>query len=112
MKRFLPILLVLCMISGAAFADPLALLDDYFDEIIQPIDEADPSAGEFVYSYRYPHVDEEAEGGAEINAFYEDQIVLSEFESHAAWIMRVRSDDAFLKTYESVDKLEYRSRRI
>ena len=81
MKRFLPILFILCLITGTAFAEPLALQEDYFEEIIQPIDETDPSAGEFIYSYRYPHVDEEAEGGAEINAFYEDQISLSEFES-------------------------------
>ena len=81
MKRFLPVLLILCLIASAAFADPLPLLDDYTDEFIQLIDEEDPSAGRFVYSYRYPHVDEEAEGGAEINAFYEDLISLAEFES-------------------------------
>jgi len=81
MKRFLPVLLALCLVAAAAFADPLPLLEDYFDEIVQFVDEDDPSAGRFVYSYRYPHVDEEAEGGAEINAFYEDLISLSEFES-------------------------------
>ena len=81
MKRFLPVLLALCLVAAAAFADPLPLLEDYFDEIVQFVDEDDPSAGRFVYSYRYPHVDVEAEGGAEINAFYEDLISLSEFES-------------------------------
>ena len=81
MKRFFPVLLALCLAAAAAFADPLPLLDDYTDEIVELVDEEDPSAGRFVYSYRYPHVDEEAEGGAEINAFYEDLISLSEFES-------------------------------
>lgn len=81
MKHFYSVLLILCLIAVAASADPLPLLYDYADEIIQPIDEEDPSAGQFVYSYRYPHVDEEKEGGVEINAFYEDLISLSEFES-------------------------------
>ena len=81
MKRFLPFLLILCLLAGAASADPLPLLEDYFDEIVQPVDESDPAAGELIYSYRYPHVDENTEGGAEINAFYEDLISLSEFES-------------------------------
>ena len=39
-----------------------------------PYDEADPSFGTFSYSYRYPHPDEEAEGGPEINTFYTDLI--------------------------------------
>ena len=80
MKRFILILIVLCLAASAAAADPLPLLDDYTDEIVQLIDEEDPSAGRLVYSYRYPHVDEEAEGGAEINAFFEDLISLSEFQ--------------------------------
>ena len=80
MKRILPILFLLCLVTAAAFADPLPLLEDYTDEIIQAIDEDDPSAGKLVYTYRYPHVDEEAEGGAEINAFFEDLISLSEFQ--------------------------------
>jgi hypothetical protein len=81
MKRLLPLFFILCLVAAIAAADPLPLLDDYSDEIVQLIDESDPSAGKLVYAYRYPHVDEEAEGGAEINAFYEDQISLSEFES-------------------------------
>lgn len=81
MKRILPLLLVLCLAAVPALAGPLPLLEDYVDEIVQPVDEEDPSAGQLVYTYRYPHVDEEAEGGAEINAFYQDLISLSEFES-------------------------------
>ena len=81
MKRLLPLLFIICLVAAIAAADPLPLLDDYSDEIVQLIDESDPSAGKLVYAYRYPHVDEEAEGGAEINAFYQDLISLSEFES-------------------------------
>ena len=73
MKRFLPALLILCLVTAAASADPLPLLDDYVGEVVQPLDESDPSAGRFEFSYRYPHVDEEAEGGAEINAFYDER---------------------------------------
>ena len=81
MKKTILILLILCLVTVTATAAPLPVPDDYTDEIIQFINEDDPSAGRFVYSYRYPHVDEEAEGGAEINAFFEDLISLSEFES-------------------------------
>lgn len=82
MKKTAVFLLILCLLAaGSSLADPLPLLDDYVDEIVTPVDEGDPSAGEFIYSYRYPHVDEDAEGGAEINAFYDDLISLSEFES-------------------------------
>ena len=81
MKHIISTLIILCLLFTSASADPLSLFDDYTDSIIQLIDEEDPSAGQFVYTYHYPHVDEEAEGGAEINAFYEDLISLSEFES-------------------------------
>ena len=74
MKRFLSILLILCLSAAVAFADPLPLLEDYVGEVVQPLDEDDPSAGKFEFSYRYPHVDEEAEGGAEINAFYDELV--------------------------------------
>ena len=78
MKRLLPLLLILCLFTAAAFADPLPLLDDYVGEVVQPLDEGDPSAGKFEFSYRYPHVDEEAEGGAEINAFYDELVTYTD----------------------------------
>ena len=52
MKRLLPVLLILCLFTAAAFADPLPLLDDYVGEVVQPLDESDPSAGKFEFSYR------------------------------------------------------------
>ena len=72
MKRFLSILLILVLSALPALADPLPLLEDYAEDIVMPYDESDPSAGVFSYSYRYPHVDEEAEGGMEINVFFTD----------------------------------------
>ena len=78
MKRLLPVLLILCLFTAAAFADPLPLLEDYADEVVSLYDESDPSAALLVYSYRYPHVDEEAEGGAEINAFYDELVTYTD----------------------------------
>ena len=74
MKRFLVLLLVFLLFSSAALADPLTLLEDYAEDIVEPYDEDDPSAGTFSYSYRYPQVDEAAEGGSGINVFYLDLI--------------------------------------
>ena len=74
MKRFLSVLLAASLFILPALADPLPLLEDYAEDIVAPYDESDPSAGVFTYSYRYPHPDESAEGGAEINAFYTDLI--------------------------------------
>ena len=72
MKRFILILLALVLSVLPALADPLPMLEDYAEEIVIPYDESDPSAGIFSYSYRYPHVDENAEGGMEINVFFTD----------------------------------------
>ena len=74
MKRFLVSLLIFLLVSSAAFADPLTLLEDYAEDIVEPYDEDDPSAGTFSYSYRYPQVDEAAEGASGINVFYLDLI--------------------------------------
>ena len=74
MKRFLTILLVLLVLAASAHASPLTLLEDYADSVIIPWDENDPSAGRFEYSYCYPHVDENEEGGDNINVFYQDLI--------------------------------------
>lgn len=72
MKRFLSILLILVLSALPVLADPLPLLEDYAEDIVIPYDESDPSAGIFSYSYRYPHVDEEADGGMEINVFFSE----------------------------------------
>ena len=74
MKRFLIVLLAFLLISLQVMAEPLPLLEDYAEDIVEPYDENDPSAGVFSYSYRYPHVDETADGGTGINVFYLDLI--------------------------------------
>ena len=74
MKRVLPFVLVLLLLAASALADPLPLLEDYADDVVVRYDEADPAAGSFEYSYRFPHVDENAEGGAKINSFFEYKV--------------------------------------
>ena len=72
MKRFLSLLLILVLAVLPALADPLPMLEDYAEDLVVPYDESDPSAGVFSYSYRYPHVDENAEGGMGINVFFSE----------------------------------------
>ncbi len=79
MKRFLSLLLVLSLFSVPALAEPLTLLEDYMVDISMRYDEEDPSSGTFVYSCRYPHVDETAEGAANINEFYSYMLYEQEF---------------------------------
>ena len=74
MKRILAFFLILFLAAVSALAEPLPLLEDYAEDLVIPYDEADPSFGTFSYSYRYPHPDEKAEGGPEINTFYTDLI--------------------------------------
>ena len=71
MKKVLSLLLVLMLCPVFASADPLELCEDLSVSISKPCDVNDPSAGTFVYCYRYPQVDDAAEGGAAINAFYQ-----------------------------------------
>ena len=72
MKRFLWMLLAFSLFALPAAADPLTMLEDYSDTVSFPYDEADPSAGTFQYSFRYPRVSPDEEGGAAISAFYAD----------------------------------------
>ena len=72
MKRFLSLLLILVLSVLPALADPLPMLEDYAEDLVIPYDESDPSAGVFSYSYRYPQVDENAEGGMGINVFFSE----------------------------------------
>ena len=74
MKRVFAAILLFAFLSSTAHADPLPLLDDYAGDIVIPYDDTDPSAGVFSYSYRYPRVDENVDGGAGINVFYQDLI--------------------------------------
>ncbi len=71
MKKILAFLLAVSLsVAASALADPLALREDCAGNIVVPYDENDLSAGSFEYSYRFPQVDDNAEGGAAINAFY------------------------------------------
>ena len=70
MKRFLCFLLILFLFTTPVLADSLILLEDYALDIYEQYDPDDPSAGTFIYNCHYPHVDEKAEGGANINEFY------------------------------------------
>ena len=73
-KCILSVLLLLSLFITPALADPFEFLEDYAADISELYNPDDPSAGTFVFSCRYPHVDEHAEGGAVINAFYEYQL--------------------------------------
>ena len=71
MKKIIAFLLIVSLsVAVSALADPFALLDDCTGSIVVQYDENDLSAGRFEYSYRFPQVDGDAEGGAAINAFY------------------------------------------
>jgi len=78
MKRLLSLILLLCLVSSSACADPLPIPEDYANEIDQPFDADHPDSGRFRYSYRFPHVDESAEGGVNINAFYDELVTYTE----------------------------------
>ncbi len=75
MKRTLSFFLALVLFALPALADPLALLDDYAEEISQQYD----AGGTFVYRCHYPHVDEDAEGAGNINEFYSFLLYEQEF---------------------------------
>ena len=67
--------LLACLVLGAAAcAEPLPLAEDLADEIVIPYDEADPAAGRFLYSYRYPAVDPSHPDAAIVNTFFEYEV--------------------------------------
>lgn len=70
MKRIV-LILVLVLFASSALADPLPLLDDLAETITIPYDKNDPSAGQYVYSYRYPYADPSDPTAYRINGFYE-----------------------------------------
>lgn len=71
MKRFWAFLLALLLLSAAALADPLVLTEDLSNTVTVLYDEADPSAGQYVYSYRFPHADPEDPTAYLVNSFFE-----------------------------------------
>ena len=73
MKRiaFLLSLAVLLAAVCGAGAEPLKLGEDLADTITVEYDEGNPEAGRYVYSYRYPHVDESDPAAPLVNAFYD-----------------------------------------
>ena len=70
MKRMLCFFLLLFLLVSSARADQLVLLDDFAEDLV----ETDDYGGTFSYSYHYPRVDEEAQGGSAINVFYTELI--------------------------------------
>ncbi len=70
-KHLTVLLLVLLLFSPAVQADSLPLADDYAETIVVRYNESDPSAGQYVYSYRYPHADPEDPSAYRVNGFYE-----------------------------------------
>ena len=76
MNRFIsfilfPVLFVSLFLSPA-LAEPLLIPEDYTGEF------RNEETGTVLYSYRFPHVDESAEGGAEINVFYSELVTYTE----------------------------------
>ena len=72
-KLMLFITSMICLLPCSSLADPV-LLDEDFSEIISiPYDEQQPSAGQYVYSFSYPHVDESDPRAPLINSYYEYQ---------------------------------------
>ena len=76
MKRFLLISLLLAalLLFSAAAAEPMVQDDDLSGTIRIDYDAQDPSAGSYVYTYRYPHIDESEPDAACVNLFYADLI--------------------------------------
>lgn len=70
MKRMLSVCLLLFLLFSSAHADPLILLDDFAENLV----ESDSYGGTFSYSYHYPQVNEDAEGGSAVNVFYTELI--------------------------------------
>ncbi len=74
MKRILYLLLVLLLCCSAALADPLPLADDLAGEETILYDEENPSAGRYVFRYRYPRIDESAPDAYLVNSFYDYEV--------------------------------------
>lgn len=71
MKRLILLTLALLILALPALAEPFPLLEDWSDTITVPYDEADPDAGQYTYTYHYPHVDESDPDAYLVNSFYE-----------------------------------------
>ena len=70
MKRLILFLAVLSLACVSALADPLPLLENASGEISEQYEN-----GSFLFRYSYPRVDDDAEGGAEINAFISQELI-------------------------------------
>ena len=73
-KQWICCLLACLILGSAAIAEPLPLTEDLADEIVILYDEADPSAGRFLYSYRYPAVDPSHPDAVIVNTFFEYEV--------------------------------------
>lgn len=78
MKRMILSVLCLCLVLSPAFADPLPLLEEYAQDVVQYAEEGNPDSVSIRYSYRFPHVDPEAPGGMSIDLFYLDLVDYTE----------------------------------
>lgn len=74
MKRLTMLCLCLCLALSFAAAEPIPLKEEYTGDTVRYYDEGAPEKGRFEFSYRYPHVDPEAEGAEDIDLFYTDLI--------------------------------------
>lgn len=73
-KQWICCLLAFLFLGAAAAAEPLPLTEDLAGEIVILYDEADPAAGRFLYSYRYPAVDPSHPDAAIVNTFFEYEV--------------------------------------
>ena len=99
MKRLISFLMILLLLPLHAMADPLILLEDVGEDIVEPYDAEDPTMGTFRYSYHYPHVDETDEDAAGINEFYNYLIYELDFYIQMAQDTYEGSDSTTVITY-------------
>ena len=70
-KQLILFLALLLAFPAAVSAEPLPLTDNLSGTFAVPYDESDPSAGSYVFSFRYPHVDPSHPDAHLVNQFYE-----------------------------------------
>ena len=71
LRSLLCLPVALAVLSGAAAAEPLTLLEDYAGDTVILYNEDDPAAGQYEYTYRFPRVEENVDGADLINSYYE-----------------------------------------
>ena len=75
MKRMITVFVLLAaLLFSSSAADPMVQAEDLAGVIRIPYDENDPSAGAYVYTYRYPQIDESDPSAMRVNLFYADLV--------------------------------------